>query len=210
MEGQMTQVKICGIKRLEDVEYVNECLPEYIGFVFLEGRKRFVSPALARELRAKLDPRIQAVGVFVDAPAKLVISLLKEGTIQLAQLHGHEDASYVKQVKEACDKPIIKAFVIRTEEDVEKALAFESDYLLLDGGLGYGETFDWSLITGLKQRTDKKFFLAGGLTADNVQDAIKQVEPFAVDVSSAVETEDLKDFEKIKQFINRVRHNKKG
>lgn len=205
MNKAETQVKICGIKRADDVKYVNECMPEFIGFVFLEGRKRYVSPELAKELRAALDSRIQAVGVFVDAPVELVISLLQEGTIQMAQLHGHEDAAYVQKIREVCDNPVVKAFVVRSKEDVEKALVFDADYLLLDGGLGYGEAFDWSLIQDFRQRTDKKFFLAGGLTTENVQIAIEQIHPFAVDVSSAVETDDLKDFEKIKNFINQVR-----
>lgn len=200
----MTRIKICGLKSEQDIRYANELKPDYIGFVFLKGRKRYVSPSWAAHLRQLLDPRIPAVGVFVNEPVENVISLLESGTIQMAQLHGNEEEAYCKKLKSSCSRQVIKAFIIRSQEDVKKALAFPSDYLLLDNGLGTGETFDWSLIRNI----DRSFFLAGGLTCQNVVSAIRFSHPCAVDVSSGLETSDRKDYEKMRAFINTVRSHK--
>lgn len=196
----MTKIKICGLRSEEDISYVNELRPDYVGFVFLKGRRRYISPGEAGRLRKQLEPSIQSVGVFVDEPVENVAALLKEETIQLAQLHGQEDEAYAKELKRLCGKPVIKAFIIRTAADVEKALAFPADYLLLDHGMGTGEAFDWSLVKNI----DRPFFLAGGLTPDNVQSAIADVSPYGVDVSSGVETDGRKDYQKIKAFIERA------
>lgn len=198
----MTKVKICGIKRIEDVAYVNTYKPEYIGFVFAPGRKRTVTFEQAQLLKTRLNPDIKAVGVFVDAELDEVVQLFKAGVIDIAQLHGKEDEAYVAALREqVSEAQIIKAFVIDGAEAIEHARAFPCDYLLLDGGLGQGETFDWSLVSAI----DKPFFLAGGLSAENVRAAISTVNPFAVDVSSNVETDGFKDSKKIKQFIDKVR-----
>lgn len=197
----MTKIKICGLRSEEDISYVNELRPDYVGFVFLEGRRRYISPPEAARLRKRLEPTIQSVGVFVDEPVENVAALLKEGTIQLAQLHGREDEHYARELKRLCDKPVIKAFIIRTPADVEEALAYPADYLLLDNGLGTGEVFDWTLIKNI----ERPFFLAGGLTPDNVRKAISDVCPYGVDVSSGVETKGRKDYRKIKAFIESAR-----
>ena len=197
----MTKIKICGLQSEDDISYVNELKPDYVGFVFMKGRRRYIAPEDASHLRSILDPSIQCVGVFVDEPIENVVSLLENGTIQLAQLHGHEDAAYAKRLKKLCDKPIIKAFIIKNEEDIKKALDYECDYMLLDNGLGTGETFDWSLI----QNIDRPFFLAGGLTPENVPEAITRTQPYGVDTSSGVETDCRKDYNKIKAFIDAVR-----
>lgn len=186
---------------MEDISYVNELKPDYIGFVFLKGRARYVSPEQASLMRKKLDPSIPAVGVFVNEPVEQVAALLNEGIIQMAQLHGNEDEAYVKTLRSLCSHPIMKAFIIKSKEDVEKALTFPCDYLLLDNGLGTGETFNWSLL----EKIECPFFLAGGLHSENVRDAIHLIHPFAVDVSSGVETDRKKDYEKIKAFISAVR-----
>lgn len=193
----MTKIKICGLKSAEDISYVNALNPDYIGFVFLQGRQRYISPKDAAALRVILKPAIQSVGVFVNEPLENVISLLETGTIQLAQLHGKEDASYALKLKSLCHKPIIKAFIIKSKEDIKQALDYPCDYLLLDNGLGTGETFDWSLIYDIH----KPFFLAGGLNPANVKDAIEKIRPFGVDVSSGIETNCHKDYQKIKAFI---------
>lgn len=187
---------------MEDISYVNELRPDYIGFVFLKGRARYVSPEQAGSLRKELDISIPAVGVFVNEPVEQVAALLNDGTIQMAQLHGNEDKAYVKALRNLSSGPIIKAFIIKTKEDMEKALTFPCDYLLLDNGLGTGESFDWSLLENI----ERPFFLAGGLHSENVKDAIHLIHPFAVDVSSGVETEGKKDYEKIKAFISAVRN----
>ena len=198
----MTKIKICGLKSMEDISYVNELKPDYIGFVFLKGRARYVSPEQAGSLRKALDASIPAIGVFVNEPVEQVAALLNDGTIQMAQLHGNEDEAYVKALRSLSSSPIIKAFIIKSKEDVERALTFPCDYLLLDNGLGTGESFDWSLLENI----ERPFFLAGGLHSENVKDAIHLIHPFAVDVSSGVETEGKKDYEKIKAFISAVRN----
>ena len=197
----MTKVKICGLKSEDDISYANELKPDYIGFVFLQGRKRYVSPSHAAHLRELLDPSIPAVGVFVNEPLEHVISLAESGTIQMIQLHGQEDEAYLRKLRERCSQPVIKAFIIRTKEDMESALLYPSDYLLLDNGLGTGEAFDWSLI----EKINRPFFLAGGLNPKNAASAIEQAHPYALDVSSGVETDGNKDYEKMKSFIHTVR-----
>lgn len=197
----MIKVKICGLQSENDISYANELNPDYIGFVFLKGRRRYITPEKATKLRKILKPDIQSVGVFVDEPIENVVSLLSNGTIQVAQLHGNEDADYARQLKELCGKPIIKAFIIKNEDDIQRALAYDCDYLLLDNGLGTGETFDWSLIRNI----DKPFFLAGGLTPENVREAITLTRPYGVDTSSGVEINYHKDYNKIKAFIDTVR-----
>ena len=196
----MTKVKICGLKSEDDISYANELKPDYIGFVFLQGRKRYVSPSHAAHLRELLDPSIPAVGVFVNEPLEHVISLAESGTIQMIQLHGQEDEAYLRKLRERCSQPVIKAFIIRTKEDIEKALFYPSDYLLLDNGLGTGEAFDWSLI----REIDRPFFLAGGLGADNLETAVRTIHPYAVDLSSSVETDGMKDRDKILKAVQLV------
>lgn len=197
----MTRIKICGLKSEDDISYANKLRPDYVGFVFLQGRRRFVSYDTAARLRKLLDPDIKCVGVFVDEPIENVAALLESGTIQLAQLHGHEDKAYAARLKGMCQKPIIKAFVIKSQSDIDNALDFDCDYLLLDNGLGTGESFDWSLV----QNIDRPFFLAGGLNPENVRSAIELTHPYAVDTSSGVETDGRKDYNKIKAFIDAVR-----
>ncbi len=198
----MTKIKICGLQSEDDISYVNELQPDYIGFVFLQGRRRYVSPEKAADLRKLLNPSIQSVGVFVNESVGNVAALLQNDTIQLAQLHGQEDEAYAQELKRLCSKPIIKAFIIKSENDIKRTLTYPADYLLLDNGLGTGESFDWSLI----QNIDRPFFLAGGLNPENVREAITLTHPYAVDTSSGVETEYRKDYNKIKSFINAVRN----
>ena len=197
----MTKIKICGLRREQDIRYANELMPDYIGFVFLKGKRRYVTFEEAAHLRSLLDPAIPAVGVFVNEPAENVIRLLQAGTIQIAQLHGQEDEAYAEELRRAGDHCIIRAFAVRGSEDIHRAFAFPADYPLLDNGKGTGETFDWSLF----QEQEKPFFLAGGLSPENVKEAIECFHPYAVDVSSGVETDGFKDYEKMKAFMDAVR-----
>lgn len=197
----MTKIKICGLRKEQDIRYVNELMPDYIGFVFLKGKMRYVTFEDAARLRSLLDPAIPAVGVFVNEPAENVIRLLQAGTIQIAQLHGQEDEAYIEELRRAGDHCIIRAFAVRSSEDIHRAFAFPADYPLLDNGKGTGETFDWSLF----QEQEKPFFLAGGLSPENVKEAIECFHPYAVDVSSGVETDGFKDYEKMKAFMDAVR-----
>ena len=206
MEEQ-TRIKICGLTRLEDIDAVNELKPEYVGFVFAKSRRQ-ITKEHAVTLRCYLDPEIQAVGVFVNELPAIVagylpVSLLRDGTLWAAQLHGNEDEDYIEKIQNMTGKPVIKAFSIKTREDVEKAKKSSADYILLDHGKGgTGESFDWSLIRNM----DRPYFLAGGLNAENVEQAILQTHPFAVDISSGVETDGVKDPKKITECIRRIRH----
>ena len=197
----MTKIKICGLSRLEDISAVNALKPEYIGFVFFKKSRRYVSPEKALELKKILDKEIKAVGVFVDEDIKTVEKFLKSGIIDIAQLHGNETDDYIKSLKELTVQPVIKAFKIRSSSDIEKVEKCTADMILLDAGMGDGKVFDWSLVSGFK----RPYFLAGGLDCTNAQSAVSQLHPYALDVSSSVETDGLKDIQKMTAFINAVR-----
>jgi phosphoribosylanthranilate isomerase len=197
----MTKIKFCGLTRTGDIEAANELKPDYIGFVFWPKSKRAVTAGEAKILKSKLDPSIKAVGVFVDEDMEAVKSLLDGGIIDIAQLHGHEDEDYINGLKKASGKPVIKAFRIRSEEDIRKAEASPADLVLLDAGMGDGVTFDWSLI----KNTGRPYFLAGGLDPDNAADAVRTLHPYALDVSSGIETDGLKDTNKMAAFAASVR-----
>ena len=197
----MTKLKMCGLSRIEDIQAANAIKPDYIGFVFAEISKRRVSALEASKLKSKLDPEIKAVGVFLDDKLDFVASMLNLGIVDLVQLHGSEDEAYFEKVREITNKPIIKAFIIRSKEDVERAEKSTADYILLDGGKGQGKAFDWSLLKDIK----RPYFLAGGLNPENVGDAVKALKPYAVDVSTGIETDGVKDREKMTAFAGAVR-----
>lgn len=196
-----TAVKICGLSRPEDIFSVNEYKPEYMGFVFWSKSRRAVSRSQATDLKKLLHPEIQAVGVFVNEDVRQIISLLESNIIDMAQLHGDETEDDIRRIQDCTGRPVIKAVKMKQPEDMLPWQGTRADYLLLDSGMGTGKTFDWSLI----QKIEKPFFLAGGLGADNVRTAIEAVRPYAVDVSSGVETAGKKDREKIHTIIRRVR-----
>ena len=197
----MTKIKMCGLSRIEDIEAANAIKPDYIGFVFAEISKRKVSALEASKLKSKLDPAVKAVGVFLDDKLDFVASMLNLGIVDVVQLHGSEDEAYIEKVRKITNKPIIKAFIIRSEEDVKRAERSTADFILLDGGKGEGRAFDWSLLKEIK----RPYFLAGGLNPDNVGDAVKALKPFAVDVSTGIETDGVKDREKMTAFAGAVR-----
>ncbi len=197
----MTRIKMCGLRRKEDIEAANEIRPDFIGFVFFPGSKRFVSPETAASLRKSLAPGIQAAGVFVDGDPESVARMLNSGVISLAQLHGHEDEAYIARLRRLTDRPLIRAFRIRTAADAEAARASSADHILLDAGAGDGKTFDWSLLSGFS----RPYFLAGGLTSENVSRAVRELNPWAVDVSSGIETDGYKDIDKMRAFAGAVR-----
>lgn len=198
----MTKIKICGLTREEEIAFANICRPDYIGFVFAEKSKRFVSAQQAARLSRLLDTDIIPVGVFVNAPIELVVTLLENKVIQMAQLHGQEDNAYLMELRRRTDRPLLQAFSIAGHQDVEAAESSLADYILLDQGAGgSGKSFDWQYGKAVR----RPIFLAGGLNPDNVADAVSALHPFAVDVSSGVETGKSKDAEKMKAFIRAVR-----
>lgn len=197
----MTRIKMCGLRRPEDIEAAGELLPEYIGFVFFPGSKRYVPPETARALKAGLNPGIRTVGVFVDEKPETVAKLLSDGTIDMAQLHGSEDEAYLAGLRKRTDKPLIRAFRVRGAEDALRAQASSADEILLDAGAGDGKTFDWSWLRQVK----RPYFLAGGLTPENAGRAVRELKPYAVDVSSGIETGGFKDIVKMRAFVRAVR-----
>lgn len=198
----MTKIKICGLSRPEDIDTVNRLKPDYIGFMFYKPSRRYVTLSRALELKKALDPDIKAVGVFLDAPFEEILKACQAGCLDLIQLHGHEDEGYLLRLRALTSLPVIRAFVMKEARDAEALQTSLADHLLIDSGYGgTGETFDWSLLSGVK----RPYFLAGGLDPRNVRTAVRELHPFGVDVSSGVETDGLKDPVKIQAFIEAVR-----
>ena len=198
----MTRVKICGLQTSADIDTVNRLHPDFVGFVFAPQSRRCVTPSTAADLRARLADGITAVGVFVDAPPELPATLAADGVIDYIQLHGHEDAAYIDALRRQTACPLIQAFRVASPADVTAALATAADFPLLDSGAGgTGVAFDWTLLANAR----RPFFLAGGLDAENVSEAVRRYRPYAVDVSSGVETNRHKDAAKIERFLAAVR-----
>lgn len=197
----MTKVKICGLHTMQDIDYVNQARPDYAGFVFADFSSRYVTDTQAEKLSRQLQPDIIPVGVFWDHPVDFVADLLNRHVIQIAQLHHHEDEDYIRQLRALTKAPIIKAFKVTCEKDIQTACQSTADFILLDNHIpGSGQRFDWSLLKGIQ----RPFFLAGGLSPDNVCEAL-QIHPYALDVSSGVETDKIKDLSKMKTFVQTVR-----
>ena len=197
----MSKIKLCGLRRECDIEYANELKPEYVGFVFARNSKRYVTPENAEILRKKLDSGIVPVGVFVDENPEVIADLLKRNIIEAVQLHGGEDEEYINALRELTECTIIKAFRIESEADIEAANRCTADYVLLDSGGGTGKTFDHSLLKGIT----RPYFLAGGLTPENVGEAVKKLAPYGVDASSSLETDGFKDKNKMAAFVSAAR-----
>lgn len=197
----MTKIKLCGLRRECDIDYANKLSPDYIGFVFAKGSKRYIEQENAKILRSNLKKGIIPVGVFVNENVDIIVNFLSQGIIDMVQLHGSEDEAYIDRLRKLADCTIIKAFTISCKEDIVKANNSSADYVLLDSGKGSGVTFDWTLL----QEIERPYFLAGGLTPFNVVEAISILNPFGVDASSSLETEGFKDKEKITAFVNAVR-----
>lgn len=196
------KIKLCGLTRPCDIEAVNELQPDYIGFVFAKKSRRYVSPEKAEELKAMLAPGIQAVGVFVNEEPEQIAALFEAGTIDVAQLHGQESETEIRRLRELTNHPLIQAFRIDTEQDVERANASTADYVLLDSGAGgTGTVFDWDLLRAIR----RPYFLAGGLDTENLGTVKAKLNPYGVDVSSGIETGGYKDKEKMTAFVAAAR-----
>ena len=206
----MVKLKICGMRRPEDIEMANRYEPDYIGFVFAESPRK-VSYEQAKELSALLNEDIVPVGVFVNEHMNIIVDLFKDGIIEIAQLHGDEDEKYIRNLKDKSIEetgkqiPVINAIEIKEGADYDDELLkwrdSVSDYFVLDSGKGSGKTFDWSLIDKESEFFMNSIFLAGGLNSENLALAIEEFNPFAVDLSSSVETDGFKDEEKIEEII---------
>ncbi len=208
-----TKIKICGLSRHEDIEYVNEARPDFAGFVIdYPKSRRSVGPEQLAELADELDDGIAAVGVFVDAPEELAAQLYNEGLIKVIQLHGSEDDAYIERLRglltqeaDADKVRIIKAFKVNSREDLAEAQASSADMIMLDQGRGEGKAFDWSIVNADRKMLRRPFFLAGGLGAGNLEEAVNLMRPWAVDMSSSLETDGFKDKEKIAGVMRVIR-----
>ena len=200
-----------------DIEYANRVKPDLVGFIFANTRRKS-SPALAKLFREALDAEIPAGGVFVNEDISVITSLVQNGCIDMIQLHGEEDADYIRRLREICDVPVIKAVKVQMVEQIRQAAALPVDYLLLDtyrkGVLGgTGEAFDWELLREAKivagdtaegELFGKPYFLAGGLHAGNLREAAA-LGSYGLDVSSGIETDGSKDFTKMVKVMELVR-----
>lgn len=195
------KVKICGLSRPSDIAAVNQYRPDYAGFIInFPKSHRSCTPEQVQALHAQLSPDIPAVGVTVNQPLGTVASLLEQGIIDIAQLHGQEDDAYIQALQARTGNPVWKAFRIRSAADLQAARDSSADMILLDNGYGTGETFDWTLVRDI----GRPFILAGGLREENIQDAAA-MQPDAMDISSGAETNRVKDPEKIRALINIIR-----
>ena len=197
-----TEIKICGLTRIEDIIAVNRYGADYAGFVFCKKSKRYIDSYKAGELIDLLRSDITTVGVFLDEPLDNVISAARISGVQMIQLHGHESDEYVEYVRRTLERPVIKAFKADEEGALERALKSNADYVMIDSGAGCGKKFDWNILKGF----NRDYFLAGGLDPESVGEAVNMLEPFAVDVSTGVETDGVKDEAKIEKFIKAVKH----
>lgn len=197
----MVKVKICGICHEAEIGIMNELNPDYVGFVFITKSRYFIAPEHAGMLRSKLRKGIQTVGVFANETLRNVALSVDVAGLNMVQLHGDETGEYVAALREYIRCPIMKVYKVSKPIDAERGMFTTADYPMLDGGnAGDGKTFDWSLIG----RVRKKFFLSGGLTPENVTEALA-LQPFAVNVCSGVEANRVKDYKKVMKFIAAVR-----
>lgn len=220
------KIKFCGLFRECDIEFANALMPDFVGFVFAENSRRFVDFALAKRLKARLDSRIKVVGVFVDSPVECVCEALQSKIIDMVQLHGNENNAYISALRESLQKnygnatPIIKAIKMCDSHSLEKALESSADFILLDSAnAGSGVAFEWNLLAqklqdsrvldshDFKRDFATRFFLAGGINADNIAKAMS-LNPYAIDISSGIESQGIKNFAKMQQIIQMTRNNK--
>ena len=198
------KLKFCGLTREADIRAANETRPDYIGFVFAESRRRVTDEQVAR-LRALLSPGIQAVGVFVNDDPTHIALLANRGVIDLIQLHGSESAAYIQRLRTMTAAPIICALRVGKQTDIKQAESNLVDFLLLDTYTkdaygGSGRTFDWSLIGAV----EKPYFLAGGIDESNLSRALR-TGAYALDLSSGIETDGVKDETKMRRVAALVR-----
>ena len=196
------KVKICGITNLTDALAAADAGADALGLMFVEASPRHVSMTVAADISRQLPPFVIKVGVFVNAPEELVVRAIGECGLNLLQFHGDEAPEYCQQFSVMT----IKAFRIRDAESLQSLPIYTTDAFLLDSYVagktgGTGEKFNWDLASQAKQ-FGKPIFLAGGLTSENVSAAIRQVQPYGVDVSSGVESAPgKKDIAKVQAFI---------
>lgn len=205
----MSLLKVCGLYQAEDMEIANSTKPDYVGFVlFVEKSHRNITPSQLKTFSPMLNSSIKKVGVFVNPTCQQLLEVAEY--LDVIQLHGAETVEDLEEFQALLRKEFPekkhqfwKAFTVKSKEDVEKAFDFPTSKVLLDYGKGEGKSFDWNLLKNIT----KPYILAGGITPDNVGDAVKQFQPYMIDVSSGVETEKVKDIEKIKKLQKEIERN---
>jgi phosphoribosylanthranilate isomerase len=203
-EHCLVKVKVCGITQWHQAKAAEEAGAEAIGFVFAES-KRMITPEAAREIRNEISPAVKKVGVFVDSSKEEIERIALLAGIDYVQLHGNETPEF----QDALSVPCYKAISIQEEFDLNEAYRYSGKYILLDSGHGSakggnGTSFEWNYLKNFT--IGKKIILAGGLKVENIEGAVREVNPFMVDVSSGVETDGIKDPEKIKEFIFKAKN----
>ena len=202
----MSKIKICGIRRPEDIVIANRYRPDYIGFVFCRKSRRFISPEDAAALRRDLSPEIKPVGVFLDNTDEEILEAVSSGAADLVQIHetAETDIERIrgKLMKNGKKTDIIRAVSVRNEQSIREAKESRADYILLDNGRGgTGMSFDWQYLKDI----GRDFFLAGGLSAENLEEALVRFHPYAIDLSGGAETDGVKDPEKVSRIVEIVR-----
>jgi phosphoribosylanthranilate isomerase len=196
----MTLVKLCGLRSIDDIRYANEAKPDMAGMIMAPGFRRSVDKELARTMVGELTDSIRSVGVFVDQDLDEVIDTARYVGFDMVQLHGSEDEGFITAVRSGLGVPVIKSFGVSPDQ-ISAAKESSADMVLIDPGRGSGETFDLTLLHGFR----RSIIIAGGLTPDNVSEAIRKVRPYGVDTSSGIESEGSKDREKMIRFVSAVR-----
>lgn len=224
------KIKICGITSLEEIEYINKLKPEYIGFVFTES-KREITASQGKKLVERLSEEVKVVGVFKNNSLEKIREIIREVKLDVIQLHGSEDNYFIENLRKMIKKEyseksiqeikewnkerklqeikIWKGIAIKSEEDLKRDIRLKVDNFILDGGNpGSGEGFNWNLIK--EANINFNFFLAGGINLENIDEIIKNINPYGVDISSGVESLDKlgnrkKDFYKMKILIEKGR-----
>ena len=198
----MTKIKICGLFRPCDIDFVNEAKPDYIGFILnFPKSHRNLTVEQAAGLKQHLAADIKAVGVFVDQVPETVLTAAEVIGLDVIQLHGHESSAYITDLKGKTALPVWKAFKIRSTDDLADAEDSPADDVILDNGYGTGTVFNWSYAASFS----RPFILAGGLTPENIPEAIETLQPKLLDISSGVETDKVKDREKIFAAVRAAR-----
>ncbi|MDQ3800816.1 MAG: phosphoribosylanthranilate isomerase [Acidobacteriota bacterium] len=206
----MTKVKICGITNSEDALLSAEFGADALGFNFYAKSPRYIEPEKASEIAEQLPPEVLKIGVFVNESSEKVCEIVEIARLDAVQLHGEETPEFVSEIKARTKLEIIKAFRVSPTFQPADVLRYQADAILLDAYSprehgGTGEIFDWK-IAGKVREIFPKMYLAGGLSAENVAEAIKNVQPFAVDACSCLEIrKGFKDAEKLKDFIFAVK-----
>lgn len=209
----MVKVKVCGITNMEDALGVCEAGADALGFVFYKNSPRFIEVKKAREIVNNLPPFVTTVGVFVNETAEKINKIIYETGLDVIQFHGDESPEFCNELRSSLNKRVVKAFKVKKQWSEKEFIKLIQDYrvfaYLLDTyqeGVpgGTGETFDWSLVIQFKRYG--RIILAGGLNPDNIQEAIRVVRPWGVDVSSGVEERPgRKDLNKVREFIEKAK-----